>query len=66
MKEELEKEKTELARQITVNEELIKTSQTQIYWLKKRLKLTEGQIKALPEEKSAGETLKEIAEGLSE
>lgn len=51
MKEQLESEKAELEKQVTVNQELIETTQTMIYWLKKRIKLVDAQLKAMPENK---------------
>lgn len=63
-KEQLEKEKAELERQITLNEEQIKTAQTAIHWLKKRVKLAERQIADLPAEQAQAEAAQEISEGL--
>lgn len=48
-REQIEAEKAELERQIQVNEDQIKTAQTAIYWLKKRIKVAEAHIKAMGE-----------------
>jgi hypothetical protein len=49
MKETLEAEKAELERQIKVNQEQSQTALTAVYWLKKRVKLVESQMKEMPE-----------------
>lgn len=49
-REQIETEKTELERQIQVNEDQIKTAQTAIYWLKKRIKVAEAQLKEMGED----------------
>lgn len=63
-REQIEAEKKELERQIQVNEDQIKTAQTAIYWLKKRIKVAEGQLKEMGEEQSQADAAKEISEGL--
>lgn len=51
-----ESEKTELERQIQVNEDQIKTAQTAIYWLKKRIKVAEAQLKEMGEDGSKNDS----------
>jgi phage shock protein A len=61
--DELAKEKAEYERQIQVNKDQIKTAETAIYWLKRRIKAVEGHIDALQGPETDGEQLKDIAEG---
>jgi hypothetical protein len=65
--EDLLKEKAEFERQITLNEEQISAAHRKIFYLKKRLKFVEAEIKAEQERvnpASDGDALDEIAEGL--
>lgn len=64
--EYLLKEKAEFERQITLNEEQISAAHRKIFYLKKRLKVVEAEIKAEQERTpvSDADALDEIAEGL--
>jgi len=59
--DELQKEKTDLEKKIAEKQKEIDAATTDIYWLRKRLKVTESHISA---RQSDGETLKEISEGM--
>ena len=63
-REQIESEKKELERQVQVNEDQIKTAQTAIYWLKKRIKVAEAQLKEMVDEQTPGEALQDISNGL--
>lgn len=63
--EELLKEKADLEAKIIAKHKEVEAATVAGYWLKKRLKVIEGQIAATEKEaKTEAEALKEIAEGL--
>lgn len=63
--DELLKEKAEIEAKILAKQKEAKAATRDAYWLKKRVKLIESKIAAMPAEQTPGEAIQDISKGLS-
>jgi len=64
--EELLKEKQELEAKILAKQKEAEAATTAAYWIKKRLKVVEAEIAAMPTDESDGKAIQEISKGLQD
>lgn len=62
--DELLKEKAEIEAKILAKQKEAEAATTAAYWLKKRVKLIESQIRAMEDESTPGEAIQDISEGM--